>query len=99
MTRVTRYAGNTVLESGKFALKGYAGLVYMIKRKSSILLEGGGFGIEEEKYVIECEKWRSLIPPTEDGGGHDSWWMRLHVRTFIEDTQRSVLMRLELIPR
>lgn len=84
MARVTKYAGNTVLESGKFSLKGYPSLVYVIKRKTSIVQAQGEFGIEEKTYIIECDKWRSLMPPTEQGRGHDSWWMRLHVRPRIE---------------
>ncbi|KAJ4369049.1 hypothetical protein N0V83_006132 [Neocucurbitaria cava] len=53
MVRVTRYAGNTVLESGKFALKKGAPLVYVVKRTTVIPLGGsdvGKFGREEEEY-------------------------------------------------
>lgn len=84
MTRMTKYTGNTLLESGKFALKKGESLVYVIKRTTSILLtgrEGQHFGVEQETYIIECNKWRALTPPTDPG--HDSWWMRLHVCTHL----------------
>ncbi|CAO2651123.1 Nn.00g094200.m01.CDS01 [Neocucurbitaria sp. VM-36] len=81
MARITKYAGNTVLESGKFAQKKGQPLVYVIKRTTVIPLGGsdeGKFGREEEEYRIECGKWRSMQPPTVKGHEHDSWWTRLH---------------------
>lgn len=82
MARVTKYAGNTVLESGKFALKRGEPLVYIVKRKTVIPLGGsdtGRFGREEKEYRIECGKWRSMQPPMVKGHEHDCWWTRLHV--------------------
>ncbi|KAL6703292.1 hypothetical protein ACN47E_009999 [Coniothyrium glycines] len=81
MARVTKYVGNTLLESGKFQLKKGGPLVYIVKRTTKLLLAGdmdGQFGTEEEMYTIPCEKWRSMIPPTYPGYEHDTWWMRLH---------------------
>lgn len=86
MARVTKYAGNTVLESGKFALKKGAPLVYVIKRTTMIPLGGSDvskFGREEEEYRIECDKWRSMQSPTMKGHEHDSWWTRLHVSNYL----------------
>lgn len=82
MARVTKYVGNTLLESGKFQLKKGQSLVYVVRRTTMITLTGdmaGQFGREEEVYIIPCEKWRSLMPPTHPGHEHDTWWMRLHV--------------------
>ena len=77
ITQVTKYAGNTVLESGKFALAKGEPLVYVVKRTTAIVLPSGEVGKEEETYVIECDKWREMMPMPEPG--HDSWWMILHV--------------------
>ncbi|KAF2130744.1 hypothetical protein P153DRAFT_204239 [Dothidotthia symphoricarpi CBS 119687] len=76
MTRMTKYAGNTLLKSGKFAKRG--GLVYVVNRVTSIPLAGDGFGKEEDTYNIPCDQWRGLKPLSTPG--HDSWWQRLHVR-------------------
>lgn len=78
MARVTRFQGNTLLQSGKF--KKQQGFVYVIQRTTSIPLGGigsGAFGKEEATYIIPCSQWRGLKPPSEPG--HDSWWQRLHV--------------------
>jgi hypothetical protein len=77
MARVTKYAGNTLLESGKFALGKGEPLVYVVKRTTAIVPTDGEVGKEEDMYVIECGRWRGMMPMTEPG--HDSWWMRLHV--------------------
>jgi hypothetical protein len=74
MARVTKYPGNTVLQSGKFATP--QGLVYVVKRVTSICAPGGKFVHEEQVYEIPCTAWRGMQPPSEPG--HDSWWMRLH---------------------
>jgi hypothetical protein len=41
--------------------------------------EQDGFGREEERYVVECGKWRGWMPPMVKGKEHDCWWVRLHV--------------------
>ncbi|KAH9875199.1 hypothetical protein J1614_004689 [Plenodomus biglobosus] len=77
MARVTRYPGNTLLQSGKFKTK--EGFVYVIKRTTSIPLngvDGRSFAREEALYVVPCSQWRSMKPPSTPG--HDSWWQRLH---------------------
>jgi hypothetical protein len=74
MARVTKYAGNTLLQSGKFKLKD--GMKFVIKRTTSIPLTDGSFGREEQLYEIPCDQWRKLQPRSTPG--HDSWWMRLH---------------------
>jgi hypothetical protein len=56
MRRMSGYQGNTVLESGKFRLKKTAPLMYIEERKTSILLEGGGFAFDRDVYEIECSK-------------------------------------------
>jgi hypothetical protein len=71
------YQGNTVLESGKFRLKKTAPLMYMVERKTSILLGGGGFAFDRDVYETECSKWYNMRPETAEGEGHNSWWMRL----------------------
>jgi hypothetical protein len=78
MARITQYPGNTLLQSGKF--KKRDGLVYIVKRTTSIPLGGvddGKFGKEEEVYVIMCSEWRNMMPQSRPG--HDSWWQRLWV--------------------
>jgi hypothetical protein len=58
-------------------------MVYVVKRRSVVVLGGGdqaGFGREEERYVIECGKWRDMMPPMVKGREYDCWWVRLHVR-------------------
>jgi hypothetical protein len=76
MSRITKYAGNTLLQSGKFATKN--GLMYIVKRTSSISLEEGGFAREEEVYEIKCADWRGMRPPSHISSlRYDSWWMRL----------------------
>jgi hypothetical protein len=82
MRRVSGYQGNTVLESGKFRMRKDGPLVYVIRRRTSVLLGGkdeGGFGVDEDLYEIECKKWWDVRPERKEGEGHDSWWMRLHV--------------------
>jgi hypothetical protein len=80
MARITDFPGNTLLQSGKFR-KRNEGYVYVVKRTSSIPLQGGSekeaFGREEEVYVIKCSEWRGLRPKSRPG--HDSWWQRLWV--------------------
>jgi hypothetical protein len=79
MRRVSGYQGNTVLESGKFRLTKTAPLMYIVERKTSILLDGGGFALDKDVYEIECGKWYAMQPETVQGQGHGSWWMRLQV--------------------
>ncbi|KAF2829882.1 hypothetical protein CC86DRAFT_177091 [Ophiobolus disseminans] len=74
MSRVTKSAGNTLLQSGKFQLRD--GMTYVIKRTTTIPLADGAFAREEDVYEIPCQAWRSMRPPSAPG--HDSWWMRLH---------------------
>ena len=69
MARVTKYPGNTVLQSGKFKLRN-GGLAYVIKHRTSVPLGHGEFGREEQVYEIPCETWRNMQPPSEPG--HDS---------------------------
>ncbi|KAI8934658.1 hypothetical protein NX059_008349 [Plenodomus lindquistii] len=78
MARVTKYPGNTVLQSGKFRKR--RGFVYVVKRITSIPIEAakgeGGYMREEAVYEIACSEWRGMRPGSVPG--HDSWWQRLH---------------------
>jgi hypothetical protein len=74
VARVTKYPGNTLLQSGKFATP--QGLVYVVKRVTSVAAPRGECVREEQVYDIACTAWRGMQPPSEPG--HDSWWMRLH---------------------
>lgn len=74
MSRVTKYAGNTLLQSGKFMTK--EGLKYIIKRTTVIPTSDKSFFRDEAVYEIPCGQWRAMQPPSRPG--HDSWWMRLH---------------------
>ncbi|KAF1997948.1 hypothetical protein P154DRAFT_578477 [Amniculicola lignicola CBS 123094] len=80
MKRVTRYPGNTLLESGKFKLKrGDEGLFYIVKRTTSLVLGGdqqGQVAVDEDCYGIPCARWRELQPYCRSGP--DSWWVRLY---------------------
>lgn len=76
MTRLTKYPGNTLLQSGKFQMQMKGEMNFVIKRITSIPLSNGGFGKEVEVYEIPCKEWRDLRPPSSPG--HDSWWLRLH---------------------
>jgi hypothetical protein len=61
MKRMAKYAGNIILESGKFALKKGELLVYVIKRTTVVLLSAGNgeqFGTDQKIYIIECDRWR-----------------------------------------
>ena len=73
MARITKYPGNTLLQSGKFATK--RGLMYIVKRTTSISVSGGSFVREEDIYEIPCKDWRKMQPPSHPG--YDSWWVRL----------------------
>lgn len=82
MRRVVAYQGNTLLESGKFKLRKEGPLVYVVKRTTVVPLGGtdeGRYARDEDVYEIGVGEWYNLRPPTAQGEGHDSWWMRLHV--------------------
>jgi hypothetical protein len=70
MAHVTKYPGNTLLQSGKFAMKN--GLMYIVKWTSCIPLKDGGFAREEEVYEILCRDQRKMQPLSQ--AGFDSWW-------------------------
>lgn len=53
--RVVAYAGNMLLEMGKFKL-GSQILVYVIKRTTMIELASDGFGRDEDTYEIPCQQ-------------------------------------------
>jgi hypothetical protein len=81
MRRVTGFPGNTVLECGKFRLRGPR-TVFVIERTTVLLLGGadeGTFAKEEAIYEIPAHKWRSMMPQSTDPDSHDCWWVRLHV--------------------
>ena len=97
MRRVTAYAGNTILEMGKFKL-GPNRLVYIIKRTTMIELGSGARGQhakDEDEYEIPESEWKSLCPPTTPG--HDSWWRRLNdlVTSYTDRAYHNVKARLE----
>jgi hypothetical protein len=68
-----KYAGNILLQSGKFKIK--EGLKYIIKRTTMIPTSDKFFFHDEAMYEIPCDKWRSMQPQNP---GHDHWWIRLH---------------------
>jgi hypothetical protein len=70
MAHATKYPGNTLLQSEKFAMKN--GLMYIVKRTTFILLKDGGFAREEEVYEILCRDRRKMQPLSQ--AGFDSWW-------------------------
>jgi hypothetical protein len=73
MARMIKYAGNTLLQIGKFKTK--EGLKYIIKRTTMIPTSDKFFFHDEAIYEIPCDKWRSMQPQNP---GHDHWWIRLH---------------------
>jgi hypothetical protein len=72
LSRMTKYAGNTLLQSGKFMTK--EGLMYIIKRTTMIRTTENSFFRDEATYEISCKQWRAMRPPSEPE--YDSWWMR-----------------------
>jgi hypothetical protein len=63
-----------LLQSGNSATKN--GLMYIIKRTTSIPLKHGEFAKEEEVYEIACKDWWKMWPRSQLG--YDSRWMTLH---------------------
>ncbi|PSN69103.1 hypothetical protein BS50DRAFT_619787 [Corynespora cassiicola Philippines] len=80
MARVSRYIGNTLLETGKFELEKDV-LFFCVRRTTVVLVRGGGWLKERDFYAIRATEWRSMRPPDAgDGQGqarHDGWWERL----------------------